>query len=113
MVGHLSQTPWFTFQPVLSVSHRMPARVCKGLQGKPLLHQQTTGELTSLSCLNCSCYKVTGGEGAEVWVRDPLASLVVEVHADVRTITTDSFATRYSLRFPRAQVRGTIELINS
>ncbi|GLC37312.1 hypothetical protein PLESTM_000567400 [Pleodorina starrii] len=49
------------------------------------------------------CYRLTGQarERPDVWVRDPLRSLVFTVKADVRTITSDIFASRYSLRFPR------------
>ncbi|GLI63887.1 hypothetical protein VaNZ11_007004 [Volvox africanus] len=49
------------------------------------------------------CYRLTGQarERPDVWVRDPLRSVVLTVKADVRTIVSDTFASRYSLRFPR------------
>lgn len=34
-------------------------------------------------------------------ISDPLQSIVVEVKADLRTITSKTYATPYSLRFPR------------
>jgi hypothetical protein len=37
----------------------------------------------------------------DFWVTNPLRSLVVEVKSDIRTIVSKTFATPYSLRFPR------------
>ncbi|KAK9855168.1 hypothetical protein WJX84_006864 [Apatococcus fuscideae] len=52
-----------------------------------------------------SCYKVTHKpkERPDVWISDPLQSIVVEVKADVRMIKSEQFATDWSLRFPRIQ----------
>jgi DNA ligase-4 len=37
----------------------------------------------------------------DFWVTNPQRSLVVEVTSDIRTIVSKTFATPYSLRFPR------------
>ncbi|KAK9803302.1 hypothetical protein WJX72_010348 [[Myrmecia] bisecta] len=49
------------------------------------------------------CYTVTGHakERPHVWVKDPGKSVVLQIQADVRTITSKVFATSHSLRFPR------------
>ncbi len=35
-----------------------------------------------------------------MWIKDPSQSVVLEVHADLRTIPSSTFATKLSLRFP-------------
>lgn len=49
------------------------------------------------------CYKVTGSlmETPDYWVKDPRESVVLTVKGDVRVITTSTFFTKFSLRFPR------------
>ena len=48
-------------------------------------------------------YNVTGayGEKPDVWIWPPERSIVVRVKGDIRMIPTTTFATGYSLRFPR------------
>ena len=36
-----------------------------------------------------------------MWVKDPEKSVILELHADLRTIQSNKMATGYSLRFPR------------
>lgn len=45
--------------------------------------------------------KWTGKEKPDVWIKDPSASIVLELLADVRLIHSDTYASRLSLRFPR------------
>jgi len=48
-------------------------------------------------------YNVTGayGENPDVWIWPPERSIVVQVKGDIRLIPTKTFASGYSLRFPR------------
>ncbi|KAL6769116.1 LIG4 [Auxenochlorella protothecoides x Auxenochlorella symbiontica] len=46
------------------------------------------------------CLQTTGREAPDVWIKDPSQSVVLEVHADLRTIPSSTFATKLSLRFP-------------
>jgi len=50
-----------------------------------------------------SCVIAAGpaSEQPDVWVKDPFKSLVFELNADLRMISSESFASRVSLRFPR------------
>ena len=49
------------------------------------------------------CYKVTGSviETPDFWVKDPRQSVVLTVKGDMRTITTTTFYSQNTLRFPR------------
>ncbi|KAK9834174.1 hypothetical protein WJX81_005346 [Elliptochloris bilobata] len=49
------------------------------------------------------CYRVVDAPKVrpDVWIKDPLKSIVVKVHADVRFIQSVLYASRLSLRFPR------------
>ena len=44
--------------------------------------------------------EATGRERPDAWVADPARSLVLEIHADLRALLSNNYATRYSLRFP-------------
>jgi DNA ligase-4 len=55
-----------------------------------------------------ACYRTTGAleETPHVWIRDPRKSIVLTLKADVRLVPSNSFATPYSLRFPRVTSIG-------
>ena len=46
------------------------------------------------------CYVVSGGEKPDVWIRNPMQSVVLQIHADLRLIRSSTFASPYSVRFP-------------
>ncbi|KAG0587124.1 hypothetical protein KC19_2G142100 [Ceratodon purpureus] len=52
-----------------------------------------------------SFYAVTNAakERPDVWIDQPEKSVILQITSDIRTIRTETFATPYSLRFPRIQ----------
>ncbi|KAF5829348.1 hypothetical protein DUNSADRAFT_16208 [Dunaliella salina] len=48
-----------------------------------------------------SKYRVTGNEVVDCWIEDPMKSVVLEVHGDVRPIVSKASYTGFTLRFPR------------
>jgi DNA ligase-4 len=55
-----------------------------------------------------ACYRTTGDleETPHYWIRDPRESIVLTLKADVRLVPSCTFATPYSLRFPRVTSIG-------
>lgn len=53
-------------------------------------------------CCVAMIFRLSGKEDKpDFWVSNPERSVVLEVKSDIRTIVSKTFATDYSLRFPR------------